>query len=210
MRPFTLILFIVMMTSNETIAISDNWHASGMRWGWLVEGLSAGTKTRVFGGNDIEDWYLQPEFANAPIPGEPDPDLRWTACGAGSEDWINGYNLMTSRKMVNGGSYPQNTAAPAYPNQWSDANRYYVSWGHPSVLMAPQVYSPNHATDWAYFANNHTIYFQGLTSTNGSAYGNTTGLTAHQAWNAFYTALEQQRMQHRLAPAITTYHFDTN
>jgi hypothetical protein len=170
-------LFLSLGTNNSAFHVD---RAGGIAWGRLVNGVRDFVQANfgqvvIQGGNDIEpDWSGYPDALS----------------------WIAGYSDTTTQPYLNFGSAdgcPTDTADNGGCNNgWTQANLWYVSYGHPHAIAAPEIYYPVQARQW------HMIAMYGaLHKGTPPRYlapldqypADPTTFSAQQAWSALSTEM---------------------
>jgi hypothetical protein len=108
--------------------------AAGQTWGDVVNVVSNYIsyvgQVVVNGANDIESWVEDWQPKGVPY--------------SSTLDWANGYNSHTSALYLNFGSYdgcPVSTYSDGGCNAgWDQYDYWYLSWGFPPALTAPEIY----------------------------------------------------------------------
>lgn len=140
----------------------------------------------VYGANDIESW------CNSSGGG--------CASAAAAKDWARGYSGVGAGNCIDFGSAdqcPTNTysGVTCGNTNWTQYDYWYLSWGNPDALPAPEIYHDDWAMQWEmidlygvhHWPANGAMLFEGpmdefdLDSSTD---------TAAQAWNALRSALE--------------------
>jgi hypothetical protein len=154
--------------------VGSNWQSAGNDWGTQIKSIrrSSPATVVVASANDIEDWS---------VSGDP-----WSACGDGIENWFTGYSGVTTIDDYDFGNEPYPKNSP----QWMQRQVYDVSYGNSEAVPLPEIYCVAGVDDWKDLSNLFVMFFEGVTSSNGSAGcdGGTT-YTWSVAWTTFDTAL---------------------
>jgi hypothetical protein len=122
---------------NEGGQVDSRWAEAGSQWGQLVTALNSPSKVIVVGANDIENW--------------PDPDPpAWYACGAGTENWLNSYNVASSSTtLIDFGNIAAvlgldtdsngNTVVKSVDSNWTPFEVYAATYKD-AVISYPEIY----------------------------------------------------------------------
>ncbi len=130
-------LFLSVATNNSGWSTS---RAGGVAWGNLVNKIKAHVvgnygQVVVLGGNDIEP--------------------AWNSYDA-SAAWVDGYSSVAWQMFLNMPSAegcPIDTATGgACDNGWTQRDVWWLSYGHPMALAAPQIYYGVNAQQWRMIA----------------------------------------------------------
>jgi hypothetical protein len=144
-------------TCNEGGQVDSRWAEAGTQWGQLITALNAPSKVIVAGANDIENW---------PDPTPP----AWYACGSGTENWLNSYNVASNgNTLIDFGNIAVvlglstdsngNTIVKSVDSNWTPLEVYDATYNN-SVISYPEIYcgsyiEPNGPTDELVLGRDH-------------------------------------------------------
>ena len=165
-------LFLNLGTNNSAFHVD---RAGGIAWGRLVNGVRDFVQANygqvvIQGGNDIEpSWSRYPNVLA----------------------WIDGYADTTEQLFLNYGSADgcptDNANNGSCSNGWNQANVWYVSYGHPHAIAAPEIYYPVQARQWhmiAMYGALHKGFTPRYLAPLDQHPADPTTFSAQQAWDA--------------------------
>jgi hypothetical protein len=173
----------------DTIGVGTNnsyqdvSYSGGQAWGQLVNSIAStvssdGYSSQVIieGASDIEPGFSSPSAAIS---------------------WAQGYASVTSNLYINygsaGGCLTNSNNNGGCNNGWNQYDVWYVSWGSPPAVAAPEIYHQANANQWqeiSLYGNQYQsgpVYYQGPWDEYPL---NTSTFTNAQAWAAFENALD--------------------
>jgi hypothetical protein len=146
-------------TCNESGQVDNRWAEAGTQWGQLVTVLNSPSKVIMAGANDIENW----SDTNPPPP-------AWYACGAGTENWLNGYAVASNNTtLIDFGNITVvlglstdssgNTIVKSLDPNWTPLEVYDATY-RDAVISYPEIYcgsyiEPNDSTDGLVLGSDH-------------------------------------------------------
>jgi hypothetical protein len=128
------VLNLAIGTNNSLYSVDTG---GGKTWAGVVNAVASWVdgntaQVAVWGGDDIEPSWSSPSAAI---------------------NWSNGFGDNTSSLYLNYGSAdgcPETTADNgACNNGWDQGDVYYIAWGSPSAVTAPEIYYAVQASQWA-------------------------------------------------------------
>jgi hypothetical protein len=176
----TTVLRLAIGTNNSFYSVT---FGGGQIWSVLVAQIAGwvvaqgyGSQIVVVGANDIESWGDSPSTVA----------------------WVRGFNS-EGGKFINFGSADGCPPAGSACNRgWTQQDYYYVSWGNPSAVAAPEIYYEANALQWQAISqwgalNGGTaISFEGPLDEGGTFSACSSGrqpFTATAAWGCLSSAL---------------------
>jgi hypothetical protein len=167
-------LFLSLGTNNSAYHVD---RAGGVAWGRLVNG--------------VRD-YVEANYGQVVVQGGNDIEMEWSPY-PNVLAWVAGYSATTDAPYLNFGSAdgcPTDTYDNGGCNNgWTQANVWYIAYGHPHAFTAPEIYYQVQARQWRMIAM-YGVKYKGSSPRYVAVLdqypADPTTFSAQGAWQALY------------------------